>query len=439
MKKNLDPALKSEAIGLKEKKIRKLCACDPALFAQFYLNFTPDPWQAAFLRSDSDRIILNCSRQSGKSTTTAILALWTAIYKPRSLIVLDSPSLRQSNELMIKFTDFLSLVGEHGSQDVTLDSDTKLSTAFSNGSRVLALPGTEKTIRGLSAVTLIILDEAARIDEALYKSVRPMLAISKGKLVLMSTPYGRQGFYYDVWEKGTNWEKIEVPASLCPRITPEFLADEKASLGELWFRQEYQCDFTALADARIRREWIQYEDIVPQNLKIVMGVDLAISEKETADYTACAVMGRDAKGFLHVLDMQRIRASFQQQIEFIKQMADKWQPSLVAVEDVMYQRVMVQQLSLSSNLTIKAVRPDRDKVSRFAPLESRYEQKQVFHLRGLPNYFEAELLTFPVSEHDDLEDAMSTAWAGLNEPKDTMLTFSTTPIARPYAGAGRTF
>lgn len=416
-KQNLNPALRAEALGLKEKKIRKLCECDPALFAQFYLDFTPDPWQAAFLRSDSDRIILNCSRQSGKSTTTAILALWTAIYKPKSLVVLDSPSLRQSNELMIKFTDFLSLVGDHGSQDVALDSDTKLSTAFSNGSRVLALPGTEKTIRGLSAVSLIILDEAARIDENLYKSVRPMLAISKGKLVLMSTPFGRQGFYYEIWEKGTNWEKIEVPAELCPRITPEFLADERASLGELWFRQEYQCDFTALADARIDPNWLQYIDNPPKDLKIVMGVDLAISEKETADFTAVCVMGRSKEGTLYVLHIERIKTSFNEQIKFIKRIADKWQPSIVAVEDIGYQRALIQQLSLTSNLTVKAVKPDKDKVSRFAPLEARYEQKQVYHLRGLPNYFEAELLTFPVAEHDDIEDAMSCAWAALETNK----------------------
>lgn len=383
---------------------------DPVAFAKYYLNFAPDPWQARFLQSKSDRIILNCSRQSGKSTSTAILALWEALHKPNSVIVIESPSFRQSIEMMLKFSEFLGLL-----ESVELDSDTKLSIQFKNNSRVLALPGSEKTIRGISAVSLLIIDEAARVSDVLYKSLRPMLAVSHGRLILLSTPYGRQGFFYDVWEKGEGWEKIRVMATECSRITPEFLAEEKMSMGELWWRQEYFADFTALADARIRREWLQYEDHVPEGLKIVMGVDLAISERETADFTACAVLGRDNKGFLHVLDIQRLRASFQQQIDFIKQMAGKWKPSIVAVEDVAYQRAMVQQLSLSSNLTVMPVRPDKDKVSRFAPLEARYEQKQVYHLRELPNYFEAELLTFPVGDHKDCCDAMSTAWIGLLE------------------------
>ena len=117
---------KLEAIKAAEDVLRLEAAKDPVVFARYYLNITPDPWQANFLRSTHPRLCLNCSRQSGKSSTAAILALWEAIHKPRSTIVLDSPSLRQSQELMLKFAEFLDMVDKN----VKLDSDTKLSVRF---------------------------------------------------------------------------------------------------------------------------------------------------------------------------------------------------------------------------------------------------------------------------------------------------------------------
>ena len=355
------------------------------------------------------RIILNCSRQSGKSTITAILALWEAIQRPKSVIVLDSPSLRQSQELMMKFAEFLSLINK----DVKLDSDTKLSVRFANGSRVLALPGSEKTIRGISAVTLLVLDEAAGIPDELYGAVRPMLAVSRGRLILMSTPRGEQGFFFDTWAKSNGWEKIEVPWQQCPRIDPAFIEEERLERGNAWVAQEYECQFIAAGATRIQRAWLKYEDHAPAGMKIALGIDLAISEKETADYTAGAILGRDHSGNLHVLDVQRIRGSFSQQIDFIKQLAARWKPAVVGIEDVAYQKALIQQLAAQTSLNVRGIKPISDKVSRFAPLEARYELGQVNHVRGLPPEFEAELLSFPIGAHDDMVDSLAYAWQAL--------------------------
>lgn len=402
---------KLKAVETAEAKIQRLAKKDPVVFARYYLGYKPDSWQAEFLRSKAQRIILNCSRQSGKSTTTAILALWEAIHRPKSVIVLDSPSLRQSQELMLKFSEFLTMVD----RSVQLDSDTKLSVRFSNGSRVVALPGSEKTIRGISAVTLLVLDEAARIPDDLYGAVRPMLAVSKGRLVLLSTPFGEQGFFASTWAHPEGWQQFEIPWEKCPRISPDFIEEEIRERGNVWVQQEYCCKFIAAGATRIRREWLKYEDHAPQDLHIVMGVDLAISEKATADYTAACVLGRDGSGDLHVLDVERIRGSFQQQIDFIKQKAAKWQPSVVGIEDVQYQRVMVQQISAQTSLNVRGVRPDADKVSRFAPLEGRYELGQIWHTRGLDPAFESELLAFPMGAHDDFVDSMSIAFAAFDD------------------------
>jgi len=413
---------KLEVLKLAETKVALLSKRDPVTFARYHLNFAPDPWQEKFLRSHAPRICLNCSRQSGKSTSVAVLAIWEAIYKPKSTIVLDSPSLRQSQELMMKFSEFLSLVD----QSVKLDSDTKLSVRFANGSRVIALPGSEKTIRGISAVTLLVLDEASRIPDELYGAVRPMLAVSKGRLVLMSTPFGEQGFFYETWAKSPGWEKIEVPWDQCPRISPEFIEEERRERGSAWVAQEYECKFIAAGATRIQRAWLKYEDHPPsQGMKIALGVDLAISEKEAADYTAGAVLGRDQNGNLHILDVQRIRGSFSQQIEFIKQLAARWKPLVVGIEDVAYQKALIQQLAAQTSLNVRGIKPISDKVSRFAPMEARYELGQVYHTRGLSQEFEAELLSFPIGNHDDQVDALAYAWQALGHmPPDPKLSFT---------------
>lgn len=414
-------SIKLEATQRVEEKLLHQARDDPVLFALYHLKFEPDPWQAEFLRSRAQRIILNCSRQSGKSTITAILALWEAIHKPRSTIVLDSPSLRQSQELMLKFSEFLAMVD----RSVKLDSDTKLSVRFANGSRVLALPGSEKTIRGISAVTLLILDEAAGIPDELYGAVRPMLAVSRGRLVLMSTPRGEQGFFYETWVKSRGWEKIEVPWQQCPRIDPAFIEEERRERGNAWVAQEYECQFIASGATRIQRSWLKYEDHPPADLNIALGIDLAISEKETADYTAGAVLGRDNAGNLHVLDVQRIRGSFSQQIDFIQQLAAKWRPAVVGIEDVAYQKTLIQQLAAQTSLNVRGIKPISDKVSRFAPLEARYELGQVYHVRGLLQEFEAELLSFPIGAHDDMVDSLAYAWQALGQiPQETKLVFS---------------
>lgn len=214
-------------------------ALDPVLLAR-RAGIVPDPWQAAVLRSPSKRKLLLCSRQSGKSMTTAVLALHRALYRPGSLILLVSPSLRQSGELFKKATGLLRLVQPAPARV----EDNRLSLELANGSRVVSLPGSEQTIRGYSAASLVIEDEAARVDDALYEAIRPMLATSDGDLVLLSTPFGRRGHFWDAWANGgPAWERVRVAASDCPRISREFLDGERAALGSLAFRSEYGVEF----------------------------------------------------------------------------------------------------------------------------------------------------------------------------------------------------
>ena len=84
-----------------------------------------------------------------------------------------------------------------------------MSLAFPNGSRIVGLPGNEATVRGFSAVALMLVDEASRVSDDLYRAIRPMLAVSDGTLWLMSTPFGKRGFFYEAWANGGDtWERV---------------------------------------------------------------------------------------------------------------------------------------------------------------------------------------------------------------------------------------
>ena len=207
----------------------------------------PDPWQSDLLRSDAKQMILLCSRQSGKSTVSAILGLHQAVYTPDSLVLLLSPSLRQSTELFKKLRDIYNEIESPSSAQVMEESATRIE--FDNGSRVVCLPGSEATVRGFSAVSLLIIDEASIVEDSLFYSVKPMLAVSGGRIILLSTPRGKRGFFFDVWSEGDGWNRTRITARECPRISPEWLSKEKESMPDFWFRQEFECQFVESVDS----------------------------------------------------------------------------------------------------------------------------------------------------------------------------------------------
>lgn len=227
-------------------------ALDPVALAAG-VGMDPDPWQVQVLRSTDLRLLLNCCRQSGKSTTAATKAVHVAVYEPGSLILLLSPSQRQSAELFKKVVGVYKALG----RPVRSDTESATTLTLENGSRVVSLPGSEGTVRGYSGVRLLVVDEASRVDDELLASVRPMLAVSGGQFVALSTPYGMRGWWYEAWQNGgPAWARVRVTADDCPRITPAFLAEERVTLGDWLYRQEYMCEFAET------REQLFSEDVL---------------------------------------------------------------------------------------------------------------------------------------------------------------------------------
>jgi hypothetical protein len=165
---------------------------DCVAFARDRLGFIADSQQALVLRAGISRGLLNCTRQWGKSTVVAIKAVHHAFTQPDRLVIVCSASARQSKEFCKKMLGFLRKVGIN-------------SLHLPNGSRIIGLPANENTIRGYSAATMVLIDEAARVPEGLYAAVKPMLATTGGEMWLMSTPHGQRGFFI-----GSGWMRFRI-------------------------------------------------------------------------------------------------------------------------------------------------------------------------------------------------------------------------------------
>jgi phage FluMu gp28-like protein len=213
-----------------------------------------DDWQAEYLECEAPRRLLNASRQSGKSTVAALDGLHDALSVPGSLVLIIAPSERQSLETFRKVGEFYNRLGH----SVPADSERKLGMELLNGSRIEGLPGSEKTIRGFSAPRRVIMDEASRIEDETFTAVLPMLAIGGGAMDLLSTPAGKRGFFYNAAESAiAEWERWTIPATEVPRITPEFLAEQRHLMGERWFLQEFMCEFLDTDDAVFATDLIE--------------------------------------------------------------------------------------------------------------------------------------------------------------------------------------
>jgi hypothetical protein len=241
-------------ISLPPRTITNPQPMDPVEFARQRLGFFPDERQADVLRSQAKRGILNCTRQWGKSSVTAAMALNRASSIEDGLVLVASPCLRQSAEWMEKARILAAHMGEklHG------DGNNDVSLRLSNGSRIIGLPGVPDTTRGFSRASMLLIDEAARVDDELFYSLLPVLAISGGDVWIMSTPNGKSGFFYEMWEYGgSEWFRMSAAAPECPRIPAPFLEEQRRLMTADYFRQEYMCEFVGQGSGAFDRELVE--------------------------------------------------------------------------------------------------------------------------------------------------------------------------------------
>jgi hypothetical protein len=197
----------------------------------------PLEWQEAYLRETRDTVVLK-GRQVGASTSGSVIAIRRARYYPGSLVAIVSPSLKQSTEVKERAKSGLLAIGEH----LVRDSSSVLE--LTNRSRILSLPGSAKSVRGWSA-DLLIIDEAAFLDEETFVAARATTAATGGRTIVQSTPMGPFGSFHDLWkDPDPRWAKFRVRSDEVRTITPEFLARERATMTPEKYTQEYEADFT---------------------------------------------------------------------------------------------------------------------------------------------------------------------------------------------------
>ena len=268
----------------------------------------------------------------------------------------------------------------------------------------------------------VVLDEAAHaryLKDAWEKAIAPTLSDYKGEAWFISTPNGIN-FFHELFQRGMDldkpdWESFHMPTKVNPHISDDEIERARSDLPSLVFAQEYLAEFVTFGAGLVKPDMLQ-SGTAPRGLPIALGVDLAISTKQGADWTAIAAMSRGEDGTVYLREVTRLRGEFRAVLEAIKQAATRWSPSIIGIEQVQYQAAVVQELSRSTNLPVRGIRPDKDKLTRFTPLLTRYERREVIHdPSGVPGWFSEELVAFPQGPHDDGVDAVSLAWRCLDE------------------------
>ena len=243
---------------------------DPVYFARAFFKhpkhsnkpFEPYDYQIKILRAASkkSRVLVNSSRQIGKTELATILAAWFAFTHENVLVLIASKSLRQSVNLLRR-TKTKILVSDLRT-DVIQSSQTSIT--LKNNSQIIAAPDSPDTIRGYAA-DLVIIDEASHFpdDKIYYEVIKPMVMHTHGKIVIISTPGGRRGFFYDEHEKwyrrsegdpNSDFDVFDLPAVLngkpiCPDFTMEQINEERRTMPDVIFRQEYMAEFISVKNA----------------------------------------------------------------------------------------------------------------------------------------------------------------------------------------------
>jgi hypothetical protein len=229
-----------------ERELRKLEAARqivvrptiPAYPVEFAMSvgIAPDPWQVEVLASEHPRKILCCGRQTGKSTVGAILAIHRALTHPRSTVLIVAPGERQAKLLFQKAARLYEAAG----YPLPAHSQRRTGLELANGSVIEALPAVERTTRGYS-VDLLVVDEAAAVPDMDYHGILPALIATQGEQVLLSTPRGKRGFFFELWHSDDDWMRVMVRSDEVARIRARDLEVFRSTMPQQYFEQEFYC------------------------------------------------------------------------------------------------------------------------------------------------------------------------------------------------------
>ncbi len=302
----------------------------------------PYPYQEQFVRDTSRYIIIKAGRQTGKSTAAAIKALHTALLPNRTVLIV-SPSLRQSIEI------FRRTQGYATKAKLPIKRATQTELELENGSRIVSLPASEHTIRGYTAHMLIV-DEAAFVPDALFDAIVPSLAATNGSLILLSTPFGKEGFFYHAW-LDPSYSHHEFSAHECPHYSEEFLAAERERMSEMAFRQEYLAEFVDDCSAVFPHGLVMSSIAEPHPDEGAMfcGVDLA----KHVDWTVFCVI-KEVRSTLYTVHVEaHQKEPYPLIAQKLKQLHEQYGFSKVVVDATGVGEAVLDTLRWDANLPLE--------------------------------------------------------------------------------------
>ena len=356
--------------------------------------------------------VVRSGRRFGKSYLAFALALETMLENPGAQVLYTTPSYK---ELQGRYKDAVKLFTPLGAQ-------IKWGEIVLNGS-TLTLTGIWRAdgLRG-NAFNRMICDEWAYCDnaqDAWEEVLSPMLTDYEGDAFFFSTPRGKN--HFSMLDNFSNlygdWASFHFTTYDNPRIKHSEIERQREILPSVVFAQEYLAEYVDRDAAKIKRDWLKIDN-TKQCVAFYMGVDLAISQKETADYTAIVVIGVTEQKEIVVVDAFRDRLTFVNIGKKVIEYANKWAPKVIAIESNQAQAWLIQELKRNTTLNVVGMQATRDKIIRFQPVEARYERREVYHYGTLPPEFTEELLSFTGTnqdKHDDFVDALGYAFAAIKK------------------------
>ncbi len=430
-----------------QKERRALAISRSILFTKTYLQHylksqTPKFHKEIYdiLDDDAHKFVeLIAFRGSAKSTITDLAyPLYCAVTGKRKFIVIISDSFPQAK------LHITNIIAELENND-WLKKDfgpfqgkeewTATNVVLANGVRILSKSRGQK-MRGLRHLQyrpdLIICDdvennEVVRTKEQRDKTaewflseVLPSLETSDGKLILVGNLLHKDSLMARqkelIIKEGIGVLKeyplVKNGKSIWPeRFNKETIAKLKVQVGTRFYQREYLLKLIPEEGQIITEELIQYYKKVHKFIAIGIGVDLAISQKQTADYTAINTIGQTESGKFYNLRSQAGRWKMNETLEKVHQTYEDFKnaypylPVHLGIEDVAYQAAAIDEYERIYFMRPESVKRAIDKRSRLQALEPYFERKEVFFRPKRDDDVVMEIVGFGIEQHDDRMDA----------------------------------
>ena len=306
---------------------------DPVLFVETFFDFKPTEYQASLLRDESKRIVVRWSRQTGKTTTISLRAIWYAVTHKKTLTLIVAPSLRQSMIMSDRIGDFLGCLPKKY-YNLFIKKLQRTVVQFQNGSRIIALPNSPQLLRGYTA-NQVICDEAAFFREddlVFYNVLYPMLATTDGTLVVSSTPWSKDSVFY----KMCNSPEFKPHVVTCDDavkaklIQQSFIDEMRLQLPAERFQREFESQFVEDADAWLPQSLIvscidaglqlcEFQDQLQGDFYV--GVDFGKEQ----DYSVISVVQKTGNT-LNLVHLRRfpLHTDYASVIGYVKSVFDRW-------------------------------------------------------------------------------------------------------------------